>query len=188
MRITAILGSPRKKGNTAEVLGSFEELVAPSHQVDRINIVDCDIRGCLGCGACQKTTEEPGCVQEDDAVSLLERMMHSDAVIYASPLYFFSFSSQMKALIDRHFCMVKGYGTPVCKSLFEGKRIGLLVTCHGQIENNADLIPKVFDRTAEYCQMNVIGKYVIPFCTTPQKISSEAIEVARQMSADLLKI
>ena len=67
MKILTILGSPRRKGNTAAVLAKFEEMAKGEHSVDRINIVDYDVRGCLGCdfvlqkpgrlrAACKKTT------------------------------------------------------------------------------------------------------------------------------------
>ena len=61
MKIITILGSPRRQGNTATVLSMFESLVAAQHQVDRVDLVDYDVRGCLGCGACQKVLDEPGC-------------------------------------------------------------------------------------------------------------------------------
>ena len=186
MKVVTILGSPKKEGNTAKVLGLFEELIVEGHEVDRVNIAACDVKGCLGCGACQKVPNEPGCVQEDDAASIFERMMGADAVIYASPLYAWGFSSQMKALIDRHFCLVTGYGSPDYKSLLEGKRTALLVTCAGPVENNADLIQESFDRLSNYGQCNIVGKYVVPFCTTPDSIASEAMETAKKMAGDIV--
>ena len=51
MKVMTILGSPKKKGNTAKVLGWLEEeLEAQGNQVSRINITDREVRGCLGCG------------------------------------------------------------------------------------------------------------------------------------------
>ena len=55
-----ILGSPKKKGNTAKALDSFEELIEKNHVNDRLNLVDYDIRGCLGCGTCQEKPDEIG--------------------------------------------------------------------------------------------------------------------------------
>jgi len=55
MKVTTILGSPRKKGNTAKVLSWFEdEMKAQGHEIDRINMADSEVKGCLGCGSCQK--------------------------------------------------------------------------------------------------------------------------------------
>lgn len=185
MKVTTILGSPRKNGNTAELLGLFEKQIAQDNEVDRINIATSDVKGCLGCYACQNVPDEPGCVQKDDAAPIFERMMNSDAVIYASPLYAWGFPSQMKALIDRSICLITGYGTPEYKSLVEGKRTALLVTCAGPVEDNADLIQTAFERMNSFCQCNVVGKYIVPFCTTPDAIGSEAIEIVKNMTEDV---
>jgi len=186
MKVTTILGSSKKKGNTAKVLGWFEEeLTNLGHKVDRVNIANSEVKGCLGCGTCQKTADEPGCVQKDDAATVFEKMMSADVVVYTSPLYCWGFSSQMKALIDRHFCLITGYGSPVYKSLLDGKRTALLVTCAGPVENNADLIQGVFDRLNNYGNCNIVGKYVVPFCTTPDAIGDEGLGTARKMVQDI---
>ncbi len=185
MKIATILGSPRRKGNTANVLSRFEALVAPKHEVDRIDIASHMVNGCLGCGKCREKYDEPGCVQKDDALAIFERMMKADALVYASPLYCWDFSAQMKALIDRHFCLVKGYGTPDYKSLLDGKRVALLVTCDGPIEENADVIQVVFDRVSDYSKCETVGKYIVPSCAAPGVIDSAGGQVARRMAADI---
>ncbi len=183
MKIMTILGSPKKKGNTAAVLGMFEEIVSKDHTIDRVNISDCNVKGCLGCYACQRTSEEPGCIQKDDAISIIGRIVEADAVIYATPLYDWSFSSQIKALLDRQLCLATDYGTPDHKSLIEGKKVALLVTCGGPIENNADLIQEIFDRMfASFLKADIAGKYVVPLCTTPDKMGDEAMGTAKQMA------
>jgi multimeric flavodoxin WrbA len=185
MKVTTILGSPKKKGNTATVLGAFEELISQRHEVERIDIADYNIKGCLGCAACKKVPDEPGCVQKDDAVALFERMMEADVIIYATPLYSWGFSAQLKSLIDRHFCLVKDYGTPQYTSLIEDKRTVLLVTCAGPVEDNADLIQEIFTRMNDYLKGSVVGKYIVPFCTTPDAIGEKAMETAKKMAGDI---
>ena len=117
MKIITILGSPRKKGNTAKVLSMFEGKVEKNHEVERINITQYKVGGCLGCYKCKEKKDEPGCVQKDDALTIFEKMIQADAIVYASPLYCWSFTSQIKPLIDRHFCLVSGDGTPDQDSL-----------------------------------------------------------------------
>lgn len=185
MKVTTILGSPRKKGNTAKVLGFLEELLVQGHEVDRIDIVDFQVKGCMGCGACKKIIDQPGCVQKDEAGALFERMLGSDVLIYASPLYCWGFSSQLKAFIDRHFCLVTGYGGSDYKSLIAGKRTALLVTCDGPIENNADLIQVAFDRFGDYARCDVVGKYIVPFCAMPDAMGDKAMVMAKQMAKDI---
>ena len=187
MKVTTILGSPRKKGNTATVLGWFEEEAqGQGHDIYRIDIAQSDIKGCLGCHSCEKVPDSPGCVQKDDAMATFDRMMESDTVVYASPLFCWGFTSQMKALIDRHLCLVKNYATREHKSFLEGKKTALLVTCTGPVKNNADIIQVLFDRVNRFVKCDVVGKYIVPFCTTPDALGNEAREVAKKMTGDIL--
>jgi len=186
MIVATIMGSPRKRGNTATVLGLFESLLTDNgHKVDRINIVDYEVKGCLGCQTCQDKRHELVCRQDDDAVKIFNRLRVADVVVYASPLYTYSFPAQMKALIDRQNCLVKGYDTPQCTALLSGKRVALLVTCGGPVEENADLIQEAFKRESKYQQMNVIGTYIVPNCTTPEALGNKAVETAKQMAAEI---
>jgi multimeric flavodoxin WrbA len=186
VRLVAIAGSPRKKSNTAKVLGYLEDFLGDQLEMETIRIASHHVNGCLGCNACAQALDRPGCIQEDDAVGLLERLMAADFVLYSSPLYCWGFTSQIKSFIDRHYCMVKGYGTPNCKSLLEGKPIALLVTCGGPIENNADLIQEMFERFSSYGQCKVVGKYIVPFSMDPVAFPAQGMETAKTMAADIL--
>lgn len=186
MKVIALQGSPRKNGNTATVLGMVrEELEAQGHEMETIRVSIKKINGCLGCFACKKKLDEPGCVQKDDAPAVFEAMMAADAIIYASPLYFWSFSSQLNALVDRHCCIVKGYKTPEHKSFLDGKRTALLVTCASPVENNADIIQEIFDRMQSYTLTSPAGKYIISECTTPDALGDGAREQAKSLARDI---
>ncbi len=75
MKVTTILGSPRKSGSTATVLGWAEnEMEAHGHHIDRVDIMKCGIKnGCLGCYACKKA-EMYECIQKDDANDIFRKM------------------------------------------------------------------------------------------------------------------
>jgi multimeric flavodoxin WrbA len=151
MRITTLLGSPKKKGNTATVLGWVEEqLKSMGHTVDHIHLHSRSIKGCLGCAKCRENPDEIGCVQQDDTIAILKNMIASDAVLFASPLYFWGFSAQTKVLIDRTYSLVANYQSPEHSSLLQGKRMGLLVTGADDFENNAEGLFTVFDRYCDY--------------------------------------
>jgi len=94
MRITTLLGSARKKGNTATVLGWIEkELESMGHEVQRIYLNKKTIQSCLGCAKCRETPHEIACVQKDDAIDIMEKMISSDGTLFASPIYFWGFSA-----------------------------------------------------------------------------------------------
>ena len=186
MKIVTIMGSPRLKGNTNKVLEMFEqEMAAQNHTIDRINVTKYKINGCIGCYKCTGDSENPGCVQKDDCMALFERIMAADAIVYASPLYWFSFSAQIKPLIDRHVCFIKGLDTPEYKSLIADKPAALLVTCDDKIENNAEAIQTIFSRISEYCATKVAGKYIVANCATEGELDRQAPDVAKAMAADM---
>lgn len=179
MKLTSILGSPRKKGNTNRVLGWVEEeLQRLDHGVERVNVVDHRINGCKGCFTCKKSADEPGCPQKDDGVNILNRLIDSDVVIYGSPNYMWGLTSQMKAVLDRHCSLVTGYGTPEWRSLLDGKAVALVVTCEDAIEGNCDLIMLGFERFARYLKCRHLGTLVIPHASTPEALGEKARESA----------
>jgi multimeric flavodoxin WrbA len=187
MKIASILGSPRKKGNTNRVLQWIEDaLQAQGHEVNRINTSDHKVRGCKGCFTCKKFTDKPGCPQKDDAVEIINRLIASDIILYGSPIYFWGPTSQMKTLIDRHCCLVKGFGTPQWKSFLEGKGLGLVVTCEDAAENNTDLMEEMFKRFVDYLKCDHLGSLIIPLTTTPEALGEDvrhgALAFAHQIS------
>ena len=185
MNVLTILGSPRLEGNTARVLSAFEALIGAHYTVTRIDLARRNLNGCQGCMACQADGQPGGCVQSDDGPEVLEQIVAADIVVYATPLYAWGFSAQMKALIDRHYCLATGYGAGPFASRLEGKPIALLVTCGGPIAGNADLVREMFARLAAYGQSRVFGTYVLPHCTEPAALGDRATALARQMGRDL---
>lgn len=187
MNILTLLGSPRKKGNTARVLSMFEEKVAGDHEVERVIITKHEVKGCIGCYKCQEVKGEPGCVQKDDAEALFEKMMQADAIVYASPLYCWSFTAQLKPLIDRHFCLVTGYGTSDFESLLQNKKAALLVTCAGPVEDNCEAIQHIFQGLSQFIAMDGKGTFILPHCTTPDAIGADGEEVAGKLAAAIVE-
>lgn len=216
MTITTILGSPRKKGNTAAILAAFESLIptfnntaistpikttirpqrmlrpgrsnssAMDFTVNRLNIPATGVNGCLGCNACQRTGKAPGCVQKDAASEMLKTILDSDVIVYASPVYVWDFTAQMKALMDRHYCFVKWKCDAGQRYSLQDKPVLLLSTCGGEAERNADLIQEIFTREMNYLHCRVVGCYVVPNCTTPAKLGDTVSKTARHMAEDLL--
>lgn len=186
MKITTVLGSPRKKGNTNKVLRWVEEtLQAQGHEVVRINISDYKVKGCKGCFTCKKSTDKPGCPQKDDAVKIIDRLMASDKILYGSPIYFWGPTSQMKVLIDRHCCLVTGFGTPQWHSLLQGKGLGLVITCEDAVENNVDLMEEMFRRFVGYLKCDHLGVLTIPFTTTPEALNEDVRQKAHAFARQI---
>jgi len=186
MQITTLLGSAKKKGNTATVMGWVkEELESLGHDVAGIYLNNKSINGCLGCAKCRETPDEIACVQKDDAIDIMERMIASDAVLFATPIYFWGFSAQLKALIDRGYSLVTNYHKPGHTSLMEGKRIGLLVTGADAYVDNAEGMFTAFDRIVDFLLARKAAELYVGECSVPtempEEVRKKAVELARSL-------
>jgi len=184
MNVACVLGSPRRNGNTAKIVDWVaDELKGMGHKVDVVNILDFNITGCQECFACKREPGFPGCVVDDDLELVTERLEAADTIVFASPLFAWSYPAQLKALIDRCGSYIYGYpGSPEHASRLEGKPGALLVTCAGPVENNADLISTSFERLAAFAKMKHLGSFVFPGCWSPDKLGDDERAHARYVA------
>ena len=97
--VLVISTSLRAKSNS-DILA--ERMIAGAkdagHQVEHISLKGKALKFCIGCLACQKTQE---CVLKDDAVWIAEKVKNADTLVFATPIYYYEMSGQMKTLLDR---------------------------------------------------------------------------------------
>jgi multimeric flavodoxin WrbA len=103
--VVALLGSPRKKGNSTvlakQIIHGVKSVGA---KVETVFLNGLNIKPCQGCYACKKKNST-GCAVDDDMQSLYPKLVESDAWIIASPVYWFNMSAQTKIFMDRCFAM-----------------------------------------------------------------------------------
>lgn len=186
MRILTLSASPRSEGNTNALLGWVEGALREGrHQIVRVDLPDLQIGGCTSCYACATSESAPGCVLRDDAQRIFDLMLQADAILFATPLYMWSYSGQLKPLIDRLLCMVRDPLTPDHRSFLDGKRAALLVSCGGGVEGNTNAIEWAFPRLAEYLKLDDRGVWVFPHCTEPHTLPNTHGSQARDMAGSL---
>ena len=101
MKLLAIIGSPRLKGNTDYLTGqALEEATKLGVETEKIILSQYKVGPCLGHDDCASFDT---CVQKDDAAWILERLCEADGVILATPVYYYNASAQLKAFIDRNY-------------------------------------------------------------------------------------
>ena len=128
MKIVCLLGSPRKKGNSATVaahlLARAEELGA---ETESIYLNGLQLRGCQACYACKNGADT--CVIKDDLLPVLEKVREADAVVLATAVYYGDITAQLKAFIDRTFCYLKPdyHARPDCSRLKAGKGMAMIL-------------------------------------------------------------
>lgn len=188
MKVVCLQGSHKKKGNTSTVLGWVEQaLQEAGHEVEHVHVAEKTVGGCIGCYRCQQDPDELVCSVQDDGNGLLEAMAGADALIYATPLYGWDFSSQMKPLLDRHLSFVTGFMDPTAhKSHLEGKTAALLVTCGGpEGAGNTDCISTIWERMASFTKFGPVHQLIVPQCTTPNDFGEEHQATARQFASKI---
>ncbi len=106
MKITVLNGSPRANGNTATMVQAFEKGAAEAgHEVTIIHVGAKKVAGCLGCEYC--FAHDGACVRKDDMTEIFEELDQTDLVVFASPIYWWEVTAQMKAVIDRMYSHAK---------------------------------------------------------------------------------
>ena len=131
MKILAIVGSPRLKGNTNylvdEALGEAAKLGA---QTEKLILSQYDVNPCIGCDDC---AFRDSCLLKDDAEWILDRFCEADGVILATPVYYYNVSAQMKAFIDRNYFFYKHnrkYGAAAVGVIVVAEMEGIEDTVH----------------------------------------------------------
>lgn len=103
MKIVVLTGSPRRNGNTNHLAGQFiKGAEEAGHEVYRFDCARHKISGCIACNACGMDGE---CVLRDDFNELRPHLLEANMVVFATPMYYFGFSSQLKKVIDRLYAL-----------------------------------------------------------------------------------
>lgn len=104
-KILVIQGGGRPNGNTAQLVDSFIKGAEDAgHSVDKISLLKNEVKGCLGCNACRYGKP---CVQKDAFNDMIPKIKSADCIVFASPLYFWTISSRIKAFIERFYCIAE---------------------------------------------------------------------------------
>lgn len=140
-KIIIVEASPRNNGNSTilarEVAAGARNLGA---EVDIVHLHGMEIRPCTACDACQESLEKD-CIIDDGMRPLYPRLRAADAVVYATPVYWFTVSAQIKLFMDRCYALtylgtVPGEdGEPVytVKTDLGGKKFGVVLT-YGDVD------------------------------------------------------
>lgn len=103
--ILVVLGGGRPNGNTAQLASAFTKGAAEAgHRTERLSLNKIQINGCIGCNACRYGKP---CVQKDGFNALVPQIKEADLIVFASPLYFWTVSSKIKAFIERFYCIAE---------------------------------------------------------------------------------
>ena len=147
-KILVVIGSPRVGGNTTILAQAFARGAREAgHEVEFVDAGRAAIAGCLGCEYC--FSHEGACCQQDDMQEFYPKLRWCDTLVYATPIYCFSFSAQIKAFID---CMYCGIGKP-----FGISDTVLLAAFEDKDPSVANYVVDTYRALTKYCRMNDAG-------------------------------
>ena len=161
MKYCILMGSPRENGNTASLLKPFiEEVEDGGGSCDLVRLYDLDIRPCIACRICQTDWTKFGCHYEDDVQSIFDKVLASDVIVLATPIYSWYCTAPMKALLDRLvYGMNKYYGDEKGPALWAGKSMALIATCGYPPEKGSDLFQAGMERYCRHSRLTFAGAH-----------------------------
>lgn len=100
MKKVIVISTSLRVGSNSDILADkfTEGALHAGHDVEKISLAGKDISFCRGCLACQKLGR---CVIDDDANGIMQKVLNADVVVWATPIYYYEMSGQMKVMIDR---------------------------------------------------------------------------------------
>lgn len=149
-KILLVQGGGRLRGNTTRLVEEFTKGAQEvGHQIEVVSLLKQEVKGCIGCNACRKGTP---CVQEDGFNELIPIIKAADLIVFASPLYFWTVSSKIKAFIERFYCIAEEDSHPPLGRYekYPVKDCALLVTA-------ADDFFWTFEQVTSYYQFTFIN-------------------------------
>jgi multimeric flavodoxin WrbA len=152
MKILILKGSPREKGNSSvladQVAAGAKKAGA---EVESISLHGLDLRPCDGCDFCKETG---ACVLKDDMQPLYAKLLSADALVLASPIYWFTYSAQLKTCIDRWYALWN-----FKPEAFKDKPVGILLTYGDSDLYTSGAINAIhtFETMFRFLQADIVG-------------------------------
>lgn len=101
MKITVLTGSNNLHGTSNTLVDEFIRGAQDAgHDIKRFDTAHLNIHPCIGCNHCGMNGD---CVFQDDMPKILDEIESSDALVFATPVYYFAMTAPLKAAIDRFY-------------------------------------------------------------------------------------
>lgn len=148
--ILIVQGGGRPNGNTAQLIQAFSEgAESAGHNITLVSLAKTEVKGCLGCNACRYGKP---CIQKDGFNALIPQIKTASCIVFASPLYFWTFSAKLKAFIERLYCIAEPDPNPPL-----GRYEKYPVKDSALLMSSADNFFWTFEQATRYYQFAVVN-------------------------------
>lgn len=153
-KIVVITGSPRKNGNSIAMTDAFIEAAKnKGHTVTRYDAAHMTFGGCRACETCFQTGK--ACSYEDDFNAIAPDLMEADVVVFTTPVYWYSFPSQIKGVIDKMYSFV------VADRNVSGKECALIACCEEDDRSVLDGVRTPFERAVAFLKWKILDEIIV---------------------------
>ena len=153
-RVLILTSSPRKNGNsTVLALKAAEGVKAEGGDVEVVHLGNLKIDPCNACDSC-RAKPMTGCIIKDDMQPLYQKIKDAQGVIFATPVYWFNVSAQMKLFLDRTYA-THNEGSYA----FTGKNMGVILTYADEdvfVSGGVNAL-RSFQDISAYVKANLVG-------------------------------
>lgn len=175
-KIVIITGSPRK-GATEGMADAFQAAAEKrGFEIARFNTAKLNVGGCRNCNACGKVKGRT-CVFDDDFTPIAKAVLEAEGVVFATPLYWYSWPWQIKATLDRFYSfLVGGFD-------LSGKKAALIASCGESSPEAMDGLVFSFRKTIGLLKMTEAGTVLTPGLHEPAEyLATDAVEQAAALA------
>ncbi len=146
-KVFVVSSSPRKGGNSDFLADEFARGARDAgHAVRKIELCDIKLNFCKGCLYCQSHNR---CIQKDDMNEIYSIIQHSNVLVFATPIYYYEMSGQLKTFLDRMY--------PLMPKENDFKTIYILATASDENKNAVDNIVNGIQGWADCYDANIAG-------------------------------
>lgn len=172
--VLIFLGSPREDGNSTRLAFAFADAASRSgHAVQTIRLSALEFAPCDGCGDCWPQASRP-CALRDDLDSVYPLLRKADVLVFATPLHFYAWSTPLKKLIDRLYCL-----SPHFPRNLKGKKSVLLATAADDRAVAFAGLKATYRLVADYMGWKRLGEVLVGGLEAPDAVSRAGRALAR---------
>lgn len=151
MKVVVITGSAHKNGTSNYLAEQFiKGAEEAGHSVFRFVAAQKSVHPCIACEHCHNT--DKGCVFKDDMGELNPRLLEADAIVFVTPIYYYTVNAQIKAVIDRFYANDA--------ALHKNKKTALIVTMADDVKATADSAVDMLKGIAGFMEWEVAGTVI----------------------------
>ena len=164
MKNVVVISSSLRNGSNSEILAKeFVKGASLKNNVEYLSLKDINLNYCIGCLSCQKQGK---CIINDDVSLYLDKISNADVLVFATPIYYYGMSGQLKTFLDRL--------NPLYIKKNKFKEVYLLTTCADDSLSAIDKTVVALSGWVEcFEEVEIKGTLIATSTTGPNTITEE---------------